>query len=243
MNYGIAPDLVGEFITPECELTFVLYMPIRLAGQRNLCIPEHLRAYEPLVEMALRHEGKASDGRFIYLTVKRLFVQPGCVGSRLGWHTDGFGTSDVNYIWADTDPTEFCIQPFDLCDDHEISMRQMEEQASPENIVTYEACDVLRIDARHVHRCPMNPREGYRTFARVSFSDDRYNMIGNAHNYGLDYNWVMHPRGGQRNDVSIRAQGIEARQGGDGTAPSSDESPTPQGDAPQSTQEEPTHDQ
>lgn len=39
------------------------------------------------------------------------------------------------------------------------------------------------------------------------------------------------------------AQGIEARQGGDGTAPSSDESPTPQGDAPNTTQKEPTHDE
>lgn len=206
MNYGIAPEVVGEFVTPECELTFVLYMPIRLAGQEQVCIPHHLQAYEPLVGMALDYEGRAGDGRYVYLTVKRLFVQPGCLGGRLGWHTDGFGTSDVNYIWADADPTEFCVQPFDLSDDHEVSMRQMEEQARPENIVTYGSLNILRIDARHVHRCPSNPASGYRTFARVSFSDDRYDMSGNARNYDLDYNWTMYPRGVVRNDVSSRAE-------------------------------------
>lgn len=204
MNYGEAPDVVGEFVTPNCELMFVLYMPIRLAGQEQVCIPDHLQDYAPFVETALNHEGAAGDGRYIYLTVKSLFVQPGCVGGRPGWHTDGFGTTDVNYIWADKDPTEFCIQPFDLSDDHEVSMRQMEEQARTENIRTYGACEVLRLDARHVHRCPVYPESGYRTFARVSFSDDRYDMIGNARNYGLDYNWIMHPRGTVRNDVAKR---------------------------------------
>lgn len=205
MKYGAAPDLVGEFVTPECELTFVLYMPIRLAGQKQVCIPEHLQAYAPLVDEVLDFEGEAGDGRYVYLTVKSLFVQPGCVGGRLGWHTDGFGTTDVNYIWADADPTEFCIQPFDLSDDHELSMRQMDEQARPENVTSYGACNILRLDARHVHRCPVNPASGYRTFARVSFSDDKYNMAGNARNHLLDYNWIMHPRGMTRNDVSARS--------------------------------------
>jgi len=204
MIYGAAPDVVGEFVTPECELTFVLYMPIRLSGQSDVCIPIHLQEYSPLVDTVLKYEGAAGEGRFVYLTVKRLFVQPGCVGGRLGWHTDGFGTSDVNYIWSDTDPTEFCVQSFDLSDDHELSMRQMEEQARPENIRTFGDCQVLRLDARHVHRCPVNPVSGYRTFARVSLSDDKYDMMGNAHNHELDYNWIMHPRGSSRNDVSRR---------------------------------------
>ena len=204
MNYGEAPEVVGEFVTPNSEMMFVLYMPVRLAGETGVCIPEHLQDYSPLVDMAVQYEGARGDGRYVYLTVKSLFVQKGCVGGRLGWHTDGFGTTDVNYIWADSDPTEFCIQPFALSDDHELSMAQMEQQALVENIVTYGACNVLRLDARHVHRCPENPKQGYRTFARVSFSDDRYDMIGNARNYRLNYNWIMHPRGAVRNDVSAR---------------------------------------
>lgn len=203
MNYGIEPEIVDEFVTPECELAYVLYMPVRLKTG-PVAIPAHLYEYSPLVLAALTHEGGNADGKFVYLTVKRLWVEPGCLGGRPGWHTDGFGTDDVNYIWSDTDPTEFCIQPFDLSDDHEISMRQMYEQAQPENIRTYGALNILRLDARHVHRCPVNVKSGYRTFARVSISADRYDMIGNARNHNLDYNWIMHPRGAVRNDVSAR---------------------------------------
>lgn len=204
MIYGGEPEIVGEFVTPNAEMMFVLYMPVRLAGETSVHIPSHLIDYAPLVELALQHEGQRGNGRYVYLTVKRLFVQKGCIGGRMGWHTDGFGTTDVNYIWADASPTEFCIQPFELSNDHELSMLQMEQQARVENIKTYGACAVLRIDAGIVHRCPENPKIGYRAFARVSFSDDKYDMIGNARNYDLDYNWVMHPRGPTRNDVASR---------------------------------------
>lgn len=204
MNYGAAPENIGHFSTSNREMMFVLYMPIRLAGQHRVTIPDHLLAYEPLVQMALDHEGDRAIGQYIYLTVKRLYVQKGHLGSRLGWHTDGFGTQDVNYIWSDGSPTEFCIQPFHLTEDHVESMREMEEQAQVHNIVTYPVGDVLRLDARHVHRCPENPQEGYRTFARISFSNNPYDMEGNAHNYLLDYDWDMAQRGDVRNDVSTK---------------------------------------
>lgn len=206
MNYGIEPEIVGEFFTPECELTYVLYMPVMLADGQG-AIPKHLMEYAPLVHHCLGfeefHHGSVK-GKYAYLTVKRLWVEPGCLGGRPGWHTDGFGTDDVNYIWSDTDPTDFCIQPFNLSDDHAISMRQMDDQARHENIRTYGALNILRLDARHVHRCPVDVTPGYRTFARVSISADRYDMIGNARNHDLDYNWIMHPRGAVRNDVSAR---------------------------------------
>lgn len=205
MIYGAAPDVVDEICIPDCELTYVLYMPVRLAGHTDVVIPRALDGYGALVDAALKYEGAAGNGRYVYLTVKRLWVEPGCIGGRPGWHTDGFGTTDVNYIWADSDPTEFCVQPMELSDDHEVSLRQMEQQARPENYRTYGEINLLRLDARHVHRCPVNPKAGYRTFARVSISDDRYDLIGNAHNYDLDYNWIMCPRGMARNDVSTRS--------------------------------------
>lgn len=204
MNYGEAPIVIDNICIPDEELVFCLYMPVRLADSEVISIPRHLSGYAPLVYSALTHEGDSADGKYVYLTVKRLWVERGFMGGRLGWHTDGFGTADVNYIWTDADPTEFCIQPFDLSDGHVLSMKQMEEQALPENIVQYQPLDFIRIDARHVHRCPENPSSGYRTFARVSISSDRYDMSGNAHNYGLDYNWIMNPRGPVRNDTAVR---------------------------------------
>ena len=198
------PVNIGEFFTPCSELMFVLYMPIRLAGQGDITMPKSLKGYEGLVEMALRYEGSAADGKYIYLTVKRLWVSSGCIGNREGWHVDGFGTNDINYLWVDNNPTDFCIQNFNLSDDHIYSMRQMEEQARAENIVKYPALDVIRVDASHVHRCPEIVAPCYRTFARVSISDDKYDLIGNAHNHDLEYRWVMNPRGIARNDTSSR---------------------------------------
>jgi len=201
MNYGEKPIAIGEFVTPCTELMYVLYLPVKLDGTA-IVIPANMGGYRDFVVDCVKYENNLRQWKYIYLTVKSLYVQPGCLGGRLGWHTDGFGNDDVNYIWCDTDPTEFCVQPFALSDDHDKSIAEMTEQARPENIMNFGPCEIVRIDARHVHRCPENPKAGYRTFARVSFSDHKYDLIGNAHNHDLDYNWIMHPRHEARNDTS-----------------------------------------
>jgi hypothetical protein len=196
------PINIGEFVTPCSELMYVLYLPIKLAGQHKVTIPKSLLGYEQFVKMCLDYEGKSADGKYVYITVKSLWVEPKCIGGRLGWHTDGFGTDDINYVWTDRCPTEFCNQEFFLSDDHNIAMQDMNSQARKENIVKYPELDAIRINSSHVHRCPENVSSGYRTFARVSISNNKYNMIGNAHNHDLIYSWVMHPRGLARNDTA-----------------------------------------
>lgn len=202
IDYGAEPKVIGEFDIQAKELMFVLYMPVRFPFEASPTLPGHLKPYLPLVEAAITAEKQHGGNKIVYLTVKRLYVEPGSLGGRLGWHTDGFGTDDVNYIWCDKDPTEFCVQKFDLSDDHLVSMVQMEDQARPENIITHQPLELVRIDARHVHRCPETPVPGFRTFARVSFSDDRYDLEGNAHNHSLNYNWPMYRRDQERNDTS-----------------------------------------
>lgn len=200
------PINIGKFITPCKELMYVLYMPIRLNNESEVVIPKSLEKYRNLVEMALNYEGANANGKYIYLTVKRLWVEPKRLGGRLGWHTDGFGTDDINYIWVDKYPTYFCNQEFILSTDHNLSMKQMNEQAKEENIVQYPECDVIRVDPRNVHKCPENIQPCWRAFARVSISDNKYNLIGNAHNYDLDYNWIMHPRVLERNTTKSMNQ-------------------------------------
>ena len=196
------PVNIGEFVTPCTELMYVLYMPVKLADQESVKIPKSLLGYECFVKMCIDHVGADVAGKYVYLTVKSLWVEPNCLGGRLGWHTDGFGTDDINYVWTDKHPTEFCNQDFILSDDHAVAMQDMIDQVKKENIVQYPELEVMRIDQRHVHRCPVNVDPGYRTFARVSISSNKYNMIGNAHNHDLDYSWIMHPRGLSRNDTS-----------------------------------------
>ncbi|HEX8610171.1 MAG TPA: hypothetical protein VF800_02700 [Telluria sp.] len=190
------PLFLGRFVIDCPELMFVQYMPIAMPGT-ELRIPKNLWCFAGLIEQA---ECRASDEQYIYLTAKRLFVGPHCLGNRPGWHTDGFGTDDINYIWSDTLPTEFCVgQRFDLSDDHDISLAQMAQQASPENFRTYAPGSLLQLDSTIVHRAAQPVSEGYRTFVKVSVSRHQYNLIGNAHNYLFDYEWPMVERQASRN--------------------------------------------
>tara|TARA_R110000782_G_scaffold172548_2_gene264143 strand:+ start:827 stop:1435 length:609 start_codon:yes stop_codon:yes gene_type:complete len=197
------PINIGKFTTTCKELMYVLYMPVRLAGQYTITVPKSLAGYTDLVKMALAYEGCKAEGKYVYLTVKSLWVESHCVGGRPGWHADGFGTDDINYVWVNRGSTEFCNQRFDLSDDHNFSLVQMEAQARQENIIQYPELDVIRIDASNIHRCPENASSGYRTFARVSISNNKYNLAGNAHNHDISYNWTMNERSLERNHTTI----------------------------------------
>lgn len=198
--YSPAPTVLGQYQIDCRELMFVQYMPIIMPGYAER-LPRNLACFQPLLEAIISEDRKPwfDDGEYAYLTAKRLFVGPNCLGNRPGWHTDGFGTDDINYIWSDSMPTEFCVQNFDLSDDHEDSLLQMEVQAFNWNIQTLPVGSLLKLDRRMVHRAPHPVIEGYRTFVKISVSRERYNLIGNAHNYLFDYDWPMVERQVARN--------------------------------------------
>lgn len=195
-----APHIVGKFQLNCSELLFVQYMPIKLAnGDQKFEIPQNLQFCQELIN---KIEHDTDD--YVYLTVKNLFVTPDNMGNRPGWHIDGFGTNDVNYIWSDSAPTEFCIQEFSLSQDHELSMDQMSQQASERNIRTYGTHNLIKLDSTMVHRVPVHTISGFRVFIKISVSKDKYNLKGNAHNYLLDYNWHMYDRSVERNHPQVK---------------------------------------
>ncbi|MBZ5864318.1 hypothetical protein LAG72_24625, partial [Escherichia coli] len=67
--------------------------------------------------------GSRWQDSFVYLSVKILHVTPDAPGNRPGWHSDGFLTNDLNYIWADRNPTEFFINDdlYPVPEDHFLS--------------------------------------------------------------------------------------------------------------------------
>jgi hypothetical protein len=197
MIAGDAPKVIGHFEIDCPEFMFYQYLPIRMP-ESGLQIPKNLRCFEPLIEAIALFDGWLPDD-YVYLTAKKMFVSPGCSVNRPGWHLDGFGTPDINYIWCDSIPTEFCFQPFNLSDEHELSLIEMEKQAHPENIRTYPIGTLLRLDRRVVHRVGTCKEPCYRTFAKISISKNRYNLKGNAHNYLFDYDWPMFDRINGRN--------------------------------------------
>jgi hypothetical protein len=204
-KYGKEPSVIGQFnLVPE-EMCFVQYLPIAMAGKDGLgeqvFVPENLSWVWPIIHAAQARESGFGIEDYVYLTVKHLYVTPSNMGNRPGWHSDGFGTDDINYIWCDQYPTEFCIQDFSITEDCETSLKEMEDQARVLNIKTYGENTLLRLDKYNIHRTPVIG-EGYRTFVKISISKNRYNLKGNAHNYLFDYDWEMMLRSDIRNHPS-----------------------------------------
>lgn len=195
MIAGNAPEVIAHISVKATEMLFVQYMPVRMPSS-DIRLPPNLKCFYPMVEIACMF---AHPDEHVYLTAKHLYVDRDRCFNRPGWHADGYGTDDINYVWCDRAPTEFCVQPFELSDDCDESMAQMEAQAKPENIRTYGENTLLRLDTTVVHRPPAHIDPGMRTFVKVSISRDRYNLQGNAHNYLFDYDWPMLPRDEKRN--------------------------------------------
>ena len=111
-------------------------------------------------------------GSYAYLTCHNLY-QCGKPFNRPGWHIDGFGTDDVNYIWSNKQPTVFNHGPFSLSDDDKQSMIDMNNQAKEENNFTFPDCSLVRINSS-VHKVG-DLVEGMRCF--LKFLSVLTNMI------------------------------------------------------------------
>lgn len=209
MIYGKLPECIG-YIDVTCEeMLFWLYCPIATPS-RYMTLPDNLRHFKPLVMAAMRHEDDVNYGLFengyVYLTAKTLWVSGEYIGNRPGWHSDGFGTDDVNYVWSDRAPTEFLKleEPRSLSSDCRESMEQMTDIASfskryGSSVVTYPDKHLLRLDQSVIHRSPVKFSPGMRTFVKVSFSNDQYDLKGNSVNHKLDLDWQLVDRKLDRN--------------------------------------------
>jgi hypothetical protein len=198
---GTLPEIVGNF-RGECpEFMTVQYMPIWMP-HFGLELPEHLKWLRPMVDVVfddLYNTPAATKYRYVYATVKHGYVGTGCLQNRPGWHIDGYGSDDLNYIWYTNNPTEFLDQRMSLAEDHELSMLAMEQLADPENIVSYHSKLVLKLDNTVIHRVKEVFAPCLRTFVKLSVSEHKYNLKGNAHNYLFNYDWEMHERSPERN--------------------------------------------
>jgi hypothetical protein len=150
------------------------------------------------VEAVLEREGEALDDQYVYLTAKTLWVS-GDNANRPGWHSDGFGADDRNYVWYDRAPTEFMADSFTLPDDCADSMAIMEQRAAHAEILTYPVKHLLRLTPSVIHRAPVGVAPGLRTFVKVSISPHRYNLAGNSVNHALGERWALLPRLPERN--------------------------------------------
>ena len=204
MRYGELPISLGlhEIVCPE--MLFYQYLPIKLVGQTEPIIEDRLKCFSSLIGVACC-DFIAKDGldkyvnQNVYLTAKKLYAKPGCPINRPGYHSDGFMTDDINYIWCDCYPTIFNTSQFTLTMHHEYSLGEMEQQSQIENEVQYKPFELLRLNQYNIHRVAEIDKLTVRAFVKISFSNEQYNLCGNSRNYLLNYNWDMKPRNEERN--------------------------------------------
>lgn len=204
MQYGSAPKQLGEFKVECREMMFYQYLPIKFPSMTHPVMESRLDCFKRIIGTAccdfIADFGLNAYGdSFVYVTAKFMYQQVNKPFNRPGWHSDGFMTSDINYIWCDRCPTIFNSSKFVLSQDDKKSLAEMEQQAIPKNNYSFPDNTLLRLNQFNIHKCADVTASGMRTFLKISFSGDRYDLIGNTHNYLLDYDWEMKPRKEERN--------------------------------------------
>jgi hypothetical protein len=204
--YGKKPEFLGLFSLTPKEYLYYQYLPIKLKDGK-ITLEERLEPFLDLIytceeNFLIDHTFEDYDNHYVYLTVKNLYQTNKCGFNREGFHSDGFLSDDINYIWSNYQPTIFNDSKFNLSQDDQKSLDEMNFQAKPENDFTYPVDSILKLDQYVIHRVG-DIQEGLRCFVKVSFSKNRYNLEGNSHNYLLDYNWQMCPRKLTRNIPNV----------------------------------------
>lgn len=204
MSYGKHPKELGLFECDCLEMLFYQYLPIKLIGQAEPKMEERLKCFSEIIGAACcNFIGIFGLDRYVnsyvYVTAKCMFQKSGYSFNREGYHSDGFMTEDINYVWCDKQPTVFNSTKFILSQDDCLSLTEMEIQAKEENEFTHAENTLLRLDQFNIHKVAEIKDIGLRTFLKVSISKDRYDLKGNSHNYLLDYDWQMKTRKIERN--------------------------------------------
>ena len=192
--YGGAPKDLGHIAIDTSEMMYWLYCPIK-KPQSPLVIPPNLDRFEPLMRRAIYH---ACDKRsnewvyngYVYVTAKTMWVN-GSTANRPGWHSDGFLTDDLNFIWMNSSPTVFCIdQLTDFVADHELSLSEMQQwaDARPLKHVRYPVEHLSMLDEGVIHKVDDQMTPGIRTFVKISISRHPYALKGNSINHELPLN-------------------------------------------------------
>lgn len=203
-KYDQPPVSLGEFRPEVSEMMLYQYLPVKMAG-----IGETIKMYpclHPFKELLaeamidfLESTNKKLCDHYIYITAKRMFVAPGQNVNRLGWHSDGFMTQDVSYVWCDSIPTLWTDSFPDPPVDDTAALAYFNSTLHTDRIYQTEAFHLYRMDQFVVHACDVATETTLRTFVKINFSKDRYDLKGNSHNYMINYNWPMKERKTERN--------------------------------------------
>lgn len=175
-NANLPGNVGHSMLRPPIEEQHILRMIIKLPHE-SFKVPKELQWTADMVMAAVIHQ-KTKIGvahPFVYLTVRH-----GLVVSETDdeWHTDGFSTKithlpEQNYIWVDTEPTEYTNQHFYVPQDfnplkHNLH-KWLAQQVESNYVQLLRPCCIFCLDPYVVHRRPPSTKGMKRTFVRVSF--------------------------------------------------------------------------
>jgi hypothetical protein len=203
MKYNEIPKNLGLFDVDVEEYFSYTYLPIKLPEQSKPTVENRLKVFDKLIGRAccdfIGDFGiDEYVNSYVYLTAKHQNQIGGKGFNREGWHSDGFMTKDISYIWSNKQPTIFNSGDFVLSQDDLISMEEMKEQADPKYNYSFPNNSLIRMNQYTIHKVG-EYEEGNRAFIKLCFSRDVYNLKGNSINYDLDYKWEYAPRKKTRN--------------------------------------------
>lgn len=202
-NYNKKPKTFGQFPIKVDEYFSYTYLPIKLRGEASLTNERRLSVFDTIIgRAACDFVGERGLDEFIdsyiYVTAKSAVQRDGSGFNRSGWHSDGFMTDDISYVWSNMQPTVFNDGDFFLTQDDQVSIAEMDAQALQINNFSYPNDTLIRMDQFSIHRVG-EYEKGHRVFVKICFSKDKYALKGNSINYHLDYTWDYVERNKTRN--------------------------------------------
>lgn len=208
-THGCPPVDVGPVAldTSSMDGIRVLRCPIKACGSDEVVLPEELAPLAPLVRHVLELEAHANPlfaSSWIHLSFERTRVEAGATQRVPGWHVDGFQgvraprhLVEHSYLWADRDPTEYCVQPFFLSHldpgRHNV-FAEMERQAREGNAMAGLPGHAYLIDPYLVHRSPVSAEPGFRSFVRITCAETELEDPANTRNLSLGPSQDYAPR-------------------------------------------------
>lgn len=206
--YGTHPESLGIVDIDPTEMMFWMYCPIKTPGMNNVIVPANLQQFSPLIQRVKTDLGDEWQDKYVYITAKTLYVKPETPGNRPGWHSDGFLTDDLNYIWSDRNPTVFFYDGLRhaFSADHIRSLDEMNKLCEPDSSEHFRYANkhLMKLDQRVLHKVDTNITAGLRTFVKISVSTEVYALKGNSINHSLPIADVYQERGSERNCPSGR---------------------------------------
>ena len=195
-----------------------LNMPIKMPHS-EVKIPKLYNQFSEFLGRVFRNEIKTNpyyDKFYAYLTIDQRKVRPFTSQRRSDWHSDSVrniktdNTYDESiYICYDNLPTVFTDAKLDFnklptLKSNRILSDFINKSCTQSDHFLHDNYSILHFDPYSLHRENINNDSVNinRTYVKVTFSKDQYNIEGNCHNYYFNYEWDSFPRTLERNNQS-----------------------------------------